>query len=159
MPSDPFQIYDVAGFTKGVLGICKQPAGDAAFAHIAAWEPAVVLTLTEEAEFPASGQSLPLRFLETDYDWLHLPITDFGVPDAKDHALWRETLENLQAVLDAQGKVLIHCKGGKGRSGMVLLKLLTLQGEDGDTALQRLRDVRAGAVETDAQYAWATTPL
>ena len=159
MPSDPFQIHDVAGFAKGVLGICKQPDADADFAAIEAWKPAVVVTLTEEAEFPDMGKPLPVRFLETDYDWLHLPITDLGVPDAKDRDLWFETLEALQTVLNKNGKVLVHCKGGKGRSGMVLLKLLTLQGEDGDAALQRIRAIRAGAVETDAQLTWATTPL
>jgi hypothetical protein len=159
MSSDPFQIHDVAGFTKGVLGICKQPETDADFADIAAWKPGVVITLTEEVEFPDIGKSLPLRFLETECDWLHLPITDLGVPDVKDRDLWLEILEGLQAVLNANGKVLVHCKGGKGRSGMVLLKQLTLQGEDGSTALQRLRDIRAGAVETGAQFKWATTPL
>lgn len=159
MPVDPFQIYEMAGFTKGVLGICMQPGADADFAVIAAWEPGIVVTLTQEAEFPDMGKPLPLRFLETDYDWLHLPITDFGVPNAKDRALWHETLECLQAMLNKNGKVLIHCKGGNGRSGMVLLKLLTLQGEDGDAALHRLRNIRAGAVETDAQFKWATTPL
>jgi predicted protein tyrosine phosphatase len=159
MVSDPFQIHDVAGFTKGMLGICKQPCGDADFSDIAAWEPNVVVTMTEEVEFPNMGKPLPLRFLETDYKWLHLPTTDLGVPDVKDRNLWFETLADLQGVLNTNGKVLVHCKGGKGRSGMVLLKLLVLQGEDGDTGLQRLRDIRAGAVETDAQLTWATTPL
>ncbi|MBL4749266.1 MAG: dual specificity protein phosphatase family protein [Amylibacter sp.] len=159
MPGDPFQIHDVAGFTKGVLGICKQPCRDADLAAIEAWKPTVVMTLTQEAEFPDMGKPLPVRFLETGYDWLHLPISDFGVPNAKDRALWLETLEGLQAVLGANGKVLVHCKGGKGRSGMVLLKLLVLQGEDGNTALQRIRAIRAGTVETDAQLTWATTPL
>ncbi len=159
MQSDPFKIHDVAEFSKGTLGICKQPCRGADFSDIAAWEPSIVVTLTKESEFPDMGKSLPLQFFEADYDWLHLPITDFGVPDADDRALWLETLEALQAVLDANGKVLIHCKAGKGRSGMVLLKLLTLQGEDGNTGLQRLRAIRAGAVETDAQLAWATTPL
>jgi len=159
MPGEPFQIYGLAGFSKGMLGICKQPSADADFAAIAAWAPVVVVTLTEEAELPNMDKSLPLRFFETDYDWLHLPITDLGVPDTKDRALWLESLATLQAVMDANGKVLIHCKGGKGRSGMVLLKLLTLQGEDSDTALHRLRDIRKGAVETEAQLKWATTPL
>ena len=159
MPGDPFRIYEMVGFTKGVLGICKQPCGDADFSDIAAWEPNVVVTMTEEVEFPNTGKTLPVRFLETDYEWRHLPITDFGVPNAKDRALWLETLKNLQAVLNANGKVLVHCKGGNGRSGMVLLKLLTLQGEDGDAALQRIRAIRARAVETDMQFKWATTPL
>jgi len=159
MSGDPFQIYQVAGYGTGTLGLCKQPSIDADFADIAAWNPSVVVTLTHEDEFPDTDISLPLRFLKTDYNWLHLPITDFGVPARKDRVLWQAQLDALQTVLQANNKVLIHCKGGNGRSGMVLLKLLTLQGEAGHSALARLRAIRAGAVETDAQFNWATTAL
>ena len=102
---------------------------------------------------------MPLRFLEADHDWLHLPITDFGIPEPKDRDLWQDTLIQLKNILNANGRVLVHCKGGRGRSGMLILKLLILQGEDGETALRRIRDIRAKAVETDAQYIWATKAL
>jgi predicted protein tyrosine phosphatase len=159
MPTEPFQIYQIAGFNAGMLGLCKQPVTDADFVMIKTWRPNVVLTLTNEEEFPKAIKSLPQQFLEADYNWLHLPVIDFGAPDAHDKALWQETLEQLLDILNAGGRVLIHCKGGNGRSGMVLLKLQVMQGEGGKDALARLRAVRAGAVETDAQYRWATIPL
>ena len=159
MPAQPFEIFKIAGFTKGTAALCRQPATDADYAMIAAWAPAIVVTLTLEDEFPHTGKFLPLRFLEAKYDWLHLPITDFGVPANKDCALWQDALGQLQAVLDTNGRVLAHCKAGRGRSGMLILKLLTLQGEPGETALARIRTIRGGAVETEAQYNWATKPL
>jgi protein tyrosine phosphatase (PTP) superfamily phosphohydrolase (DUF442 family) len=159
MSGDPFQIYPVAGFGTGTLGLCKQPATDADFAEIADWNPTVVVTLTCEDEFPDMAQSLPVRFLHAEYDWLHLPVADYGVPDSSDTDLWCDALAQMQAVLAEDGRVLAHCKGGRGRSGMVLLRLLTLQGEDGANALGRIRNIRSGAVETDAQYNWATKPL
>lgn len=159
MPNDAFQIYQVKGFGKGTLGVCRQPAADEDFAMISAWNPTVVATLTAEEEFPGAGKSLPQHFLEAKFDWLHLPITDFGVPPETENDIWDETLTRLGNVLNAGGRVLAHCKGGQGRSGMVILKLLVLQGENGKTALGRIRKLRAGAVETDAQYAWATNPF
>jgi len=56
------------------------------------------------------------------------------------------------------GKVFAHCYGGKGRSGMVLLRLMVERGLDPDQALQDLRRVRPGAVETQAQWLWAISP-
>ena len=57
--------------------------------------------------------------------------------------------------LTGRGRVLIHCKGGCGRSGMVALRLMIEAGEAPDEALARLRSVRPCAVETDAQMRWA----
>lgn len=159
MPAEPFQIYQVAGFNAGTLALCKQPVTDAEFAAITNWNPNIVVTLTSEDEFPKAGMFLPQRFLEAPFDWLHLPIIDFGVPEAIDNSLWQEALGQLQGVLSTGGRVLIHCKGGIGRSGMLVLKLLCLQGETGEAALKRIRAVRTGAVETDDQYKWATIPL
>jgi len=159
MSDNPFQIYQVSGYSKGQLGLCKQPRSDADFKAIEAWQPDMVVTLTEAAEFPAIQPSLPQRFSNAQYDWLHLPVVDFNVPGAQGNQVWRPALTRMKAVLDQNGKVLLHCRGGRGRSGMALLKLLILQGEDAKVALARIRKIRAGAVETDAQFHWATKPL
>ena len=159
MSTDAFEIYEVAGFGTGALALCRQPATDVEFSAVDAWSPDLVVTLTGEDEFPNEGIFLPTRFSEADYNWLHLPIIDFGTPPAADRDLWQDALEQLQDTLNTNGRILIHCKGGKGRSGMLLLRLLTLQGESGKTALARVREARAGAVETEDQYSWATKPL
>jgi hypothetical protein len=159
MSDEIFHIYQVDGFNAGVLALCKQPSSERDFAHIAEWRPSVAVTLTTEKEFPTMQKSLPQHFLEVDYDWLHLPITDYGIPDLDDRRLWQDALAQLQSILHVGGRILVHCRGGRGRSGMLLLKLLTLQGEDGEAALKRIRTTRENAVETDAQYLWATKAL
>ncbi len=57
------------------------------------------------------------------------------------------------------GRVLAHCYGGCGRSGMVLMRLMVEAGEDADPALERLRDARPCAVEAKEQRAWAGIPM
>ncbi len=159
MSTERFEIYQVAGFGTGTLALCRQPVTDADFASIAKWNPHVVVTLTGEDEFPNMVTSLPQQFLQAPYDWLHLPITDYGTPDTKDRTLWLQNLAQLHEILEKNGRILVHCKGGNGRSGMLVLKILCLQGEEGDAALARIRAVRIKAVETDAQFKWATIPL
>lgn len=62
------------------------------------------------------------------------------------------------ATLRNGGKVLAHCRGGCGRSGMAVLRLMVELGEAPDVALARLRDARPCAVETQAQLDWAAAP-
>jgi len=57
--------------------------------------------------------------------------------------------------LQGGGRVLIHCRGGCGRSGMAALRLMIESGEEAGAALSRLRALRPCAVETEAQMAWA----
>ena len=52
--------------------------------------------------------------------------------------------------------MVVHCMGGCGRSGMILLRLMIDAGETPDSALARLRTARPCAVETKAQMRWAT---
>ena len=59
------------------------------------------------------------------------------------------------AVVAGGGRVLFHCLGGCGRSGMAVLRLLVEMGEAPEAALERLRRVRPCAVETGDQCDWA----
>jgi ADP-ribosyl-[dinitrogen reductase] hydrolase len=83
--------------------------------------------------------------------WLHLPITDVSVPSAAFESQWRDELPELLATLGQGGKILVHCKGGLGRAGMVAAFLLIETGERPGEAIRRVRQVRPGAIETPAQ--------
>jgi len=81
-------------------------------------------------------------------------VADFGVP--KDDATWDGVALQLLELLRQSKRVLVHCKGGCGRSGMAVLRLMIAAGEEPAQALARLRAVRPCAVETEAQLAWAS---
>ena len=117
------------------------------------WRPDLVVTLTEQAELDRKGAgSLGRDLVQAGIAWKHLPIKDFGVPEVLD---WPELCGDVLARLERGEKVLVHCFGGCGRSGMLVLRLLIAAGEAPDQALARLRSVRPCAVETEAQMAWA----
>lgn len=118
-----------------------------------AWNPSAVITMTTQSEL--AGLDLAAAFGD---QWYHMPIPDFGAPDAIREAQWQCLSPKLHKILDAGGKVFAHCYGGKGRSGMVLLRLMVERGLDPDQALQVLRVLRPGAVETEAQRIWAISP-
>ncbi len=144
----------------GRIGVCRLPGlhGDLGcdLAQIKQWAPSIVLSMTEQTELDRSGSGeLGSLVRREGIDWTHLPIRDFGGPNADVAALWPDLSKRLHAVLDSGGGVLLHCRGGKGRSGMIALRLLVERGDDADAALKRLRRERPGAVETEGQWAWA----
>ncbi|WP_420586019.1 protein-tyrosine phosphatase family protein [Ruegeria sp.] len=90
--------------------------------------------------------------------WTHLPVTDFGAPSEATDRAWKGVSAAAANALLRGGRVLAHCRGGCGRSGMIVLRLMVEHGEDADAALSRLRRVRSCAVETDGQMEWAMRP-
>ena len=145
----------------GTLAFCPMPGRTGAYradlAILLAWRPALVLTMTSKLELATKGAgTLPTDLAAARITWLHLPVPDFGTPKRDTAALWPETSARARAVLAKGGRVLAHCMGGCGRSGMAVLRLLTDGGEDPETALIRLRAVRPCAVETKAQLRWAS---
>jgi len=121
--------------------------------HLLAWRPDLVLTTTTQPELDRKGAgTLGADLGKAGIGWLHVPVPDFGVPADVD---WPRLRDEVQAVLAQKGRVLVHCFGGCGRSGMMVLRLMIAAGEAPDAALARLRAVRPCAVETGEQMRWA----
>lgn len=157
-----FAIHTLAA-GKGTLGICPLPGLLSPYptdlATIEEWSPDLVLTMTDEAELDAVGAaSLGDDLQDVGISWYALPIRDFGAPGADVELTWPEVSMLALAILRQGGKVLAHCRGGCGRSGMALMRLMVELGEAPDLALSRLREARPCAVETQAQQDWAAAP-
>ena len=127
----------------GVLGLCPMPHA-ADVAALRDWQADLVLTLLEEMP-PDLGAALARAGIAQR----HFPIVDYGVPTGD----WAALSTDLRRILAVGGRVVIHCRAGCGRTGMIALRLMLEAGEA--DALARLRAVRPCAIETDAQMAWA----
>ncbi|MDJ0821091.1 MAG: dual specificity protein phosphatase family protein [Paracoccaceae bacterium] len=144
----------------GILALSPLPGAGGDYAadmdHIASWAPAFVVSLVTDVELVAAGaRNLGADIQDKGTRWLQLPIGDFGVPDAAFETAWKDVSARLRQALQGGGRVLVHCRGGCGRSGMVALRLMIEAGDAPDEALPRLRAVRPCAIETDAQMRWA----
>jgi hypothetical protein len=157
----------MSGFTiaevpvlAGWLGISPLPGRDGDYhgdlGAVHAWAPDMVLSLASRAEMRGVADGFGADLAHNGIAWRHFPITDFGVPTAAEDAIWPMLADEALGWLGRGGRVLVHCKGGCGRSGMVALRLLVTSGEPAAAALARLRAVRPCAVETAGQEAWAT---
>ncbi len=118
---------------------------------IAGWRAGLVLSLVTEVE--SGGFAFESGFAARGIDWRHWPIPDFGTPTPQ--AGWPALSAELHDRFATGGRVFVHCMGGCGRSGMVVLRLMIESGQSPAAALGRLRGVRPCAVETDDQLVWA----
>lgn len=148
----------------GILALCPLPGRDGGYAqdleHLREWTPSMLISLTTRAEMVAEGaESLGADMVASGCRWVHLPVQDFGTPDREFETQWPDVSRAALAALNGGGRVVVHCRGGCGRSGMVALRLMIEAGDAPDQALKRLRAARPCAVETGAQMDWAVTPI
>jgi len=122
------------------------------FAAIAAWGAAAVVTLMESEEFSTVDvPGLPQVARAQPWPWYHLPFVDGGAPGAEFEDRWQTVGPQLHQLLEAGRKILIHCRGGLGRTGLVVARLLIEAGMSTETAIETVRAARPGAIETPEQ--------
>jgi ADP-ribosyl-[dinitrogen reductase] hydrolase len=121
-------------------------------AAISASGAAAVVTLVEQAEIDRlSVCSLGEEVIGAHMAWYHLPIRDVSVPCGRFEREWSAVGPALRACLRDGFPVVVHCRGGLGRAGMVAARLLVELGSDPDVAIRLVREARPGAIETEAQ--------
>lgn len=121
-------------------------------AVIRAWGATTVVTLIEDHEFELlSIEELGAEVRERGMAWLHLPIRDVDIPDARFEQAWANVGMALHRCLDSGERILIHCRGGIGRTGLVAGLILVERGCPAMDAIIRVRAARPHAIETRAQ--------
>ena len=116
---------------------------------IAEWGSATVISLTEADEMATLGVShIGEEVAAAGMQWLHMPITDMKAPDDRFDAAWTTHGPQVLQQLQDGKRVLVHCRGGMGRAGTVAAFILTRLQVPAEFAIQQVRAVRRGAIET-----------
>jgi protein-tyrosine phosphatase len=168
--SHPLQISNVrAGPSLGRIGITFCPGKHDATAMtggwardlaadldaIKRWGAAMVITLVEPSELaflkvPELGSEVRRREMQ----WLHLPIPDYHPPTPAFERQWQTEGRTIRQLLRQGDDVVVHCKGGLGRAGMIAARLLVELGIPATEAIAQVRAARGkGAIENRAQEA------
>lgn len=128
---------------EGQLLGCAYPRREEALAGLAAQGTRVLLNLHERPHELA-------RLARYGLTEVHLPVRDFTAPSAEQIT---QAISTLTTSAAAGQPVAVHCGGGLGRTGAVLAAYLVHQGADGAAAIELVRRLRPGSVETRAQVA------
>jgi protein-tyrosine phosphatase len=110
----------------------------------------VLVSLLAPHEYNAFGiADLPSAAAEHGLELVRLPIQDGGIPP-----LVTDALTFVQLILGRLGSgatVVVHCRGGLGRTGLVAACCLTTVGHEPDEAIAMVRAARSGAIENSMQ--------
>lgn len=126
---------------KPLLAAMSRPGDTAELSWLRRKGIELIISLTED----------PLR-----RDWLgeagllglHVPVIDMTAPSLD------QIVECLSAIRKAQGRnmgVAVHCHAGLGRTGTILACYFVERGMAADDAIEHVRDLRPGSIETDDQ--------
>lgn len=79
----------------------------------------------------------------------HLPIPDDGLPESL--VAFSMLVNKLIQAVSSGETVLIHCKGGRGRTGMLAASCLVRLGFSPEEAISSVRQVRSGSLTSARQ--------
>lgn len=125
---------------------------------IALWHPLALISLMETPEFELLDVAhFPDAVLAQTYQWLSVPIPDMSVPTPEFERQWLGLSPGLHSALRDGGRIVLHCRGGLGRTGVVAARLLIEAGVQPASAVSQVRQARMGAIETYAQEFYLLT--
>ncbi len=132
---------DITWIVPGSVIACRYPRQPRDLERVAQFGVVLLVNLHERPHAPMSLAQLGLREL-------HLPVSDFTPPSLQQLRI------GVEAIAEAVGEgecVAVHCGAGLGRTGTLLACYLVSLGEAPDAAIDRIRSLRPGAIETHRQ--------
>jgi protein-tyrosine phosphatase len=152
------ELYWLDGPWPGKLAMAARPrGGDWLKDDIANWKRAGIdmvlslLTPDEESEMDLRDEAGAARTQGMEFD--SFPIPDRQIP--RSEAKWSEVLEKVTRTLSDGKNVVVHCRQGIGRSGLLAACLLVRKGMSPGAAVDSVSAARGVSVpETAEQRDW-----
>ena len=148
------ELHWVDGPWPGKLALAPRPrGGDWLEEEMDAWRRAGIdtvlslLTLEEEQDLDLLREAHEAN--ARGMKFVSLPIPDRQVPNSESEV--SATLDRLDADLAAGKNVVVHCRQGIGRTGLVAACLLVTKGLTPDAAVKTLSAARGTAVPATAE--------
>lgn len=116
------------------------------------WGADAVICLVEPPEFMEMGVPDYVQGLHNhSLTLFHLPIRDMSTPGKAFEDAWVRQAEELNELMSVSSHIVVHCAAGLGRTGMFCAKMLVLTGWSPEDAIEKVRSIRPGAIETREQ--------
>lgn len=80
-------------------------------------------------------------------EWFHLPVEDDQAPGEAFQVAWETHRDRLKQLLTEGKSIVIHCKGGSGRTGLIAAQLLIECGVPYQEALREVQALRPRAIQ------------
>lgn len=151
------EIYKVSSIGAGFLAVMAKPVGewlDEEIASLARQGVTTVVSLLTHAEAYELGLVEEAALCSAQgIEFLSFPITDRGVPEQV--AMTVTLVAGLHERALAGSGVVVHCRAGIGRSGLIAAAVLLHEGLTPESALATVSRARRVPVpDTEEQVRW-----
>lgn len=110
----------------------------------------ITLMFNEEME-KNNALSLPTECKKQDIEWIQLPILDDAAPSQAFESQWNVQKASILEVINNKGTIAVHCKGGSGRTGLVIGLILLAIGWPGEKVIEEVQKIRPKALKHPVQ--------
>lgn len=145
IPEDPRSLrWVIPGLLGGMAypGLTRDTEDD--FLALQHHAVAHLVSLTERA-------FIGLRSADYGVTMWHFPIRDMGVPSVGRSV---SLVRRLTTVIAKGEAVILHCKGGLGRTGLMLALMLVARGRRAHQAVDQVREAEPRFIQTQGQLAF-----
>jgi len=115
----------------------------------------LVSLLTREESFDLGLQKEKQLCEKYAIDFISFPIIDRSVPTEKQTIQIRELANKLVEEINQNEKIIVHCRGGIGRAGMICSAILIEQKFSNQEAIEKISKTRGLKIpDTEEQKEW-----
>ncbi|WP_413700746.1 protein phosphatase [Psychromonas sp. KJ10-10] len=105
-----------------------------------------ILTFMTQAELDKNNLSdLGKSIKAKGMSWFHLPIEDDVAPEPPFLNAWKASGPAIHRLIEKGKSIAVHCKGGSGRTGLVVAQILIERGEEMESLMKRIQKLRPNA--------------
>lgn len=121
-------------------------------AAITSWGAVAIVSLVESQEFAQLGvPDFSNQVRASGLRWFHMAIPNMSPPGTPFNQAWMAHGHDILEILAKGDRLIVHCAGGLGRTGMIAAKLMTTFGMPPEDAMRLVRKHRPGSIETIEQ--------
>lgn len=114
-----------------------------------------IITLMYDEELVKNGaQQLVIECEQAGLSWFQLPILDDDAPNEAFSLAFNKHLKDILAIIKSGGSVAVHCKGGSGRTGLVIGLLMHELGYAKNDIVTQVQAIRPKSLHNPVQRSY-----
>lgn len=163
MKTHPFDIFALENGAQLIFTPCPGTKDASVVESISTLKEAgtnMLITLMFDEEMAKNDAlTLPAECKGLGIEWVQLPILDDAAPNQAFESQWNAQKANILDVINNKGTIAVHCKGGSGRTGLVIGLILLAFGWSGEKVIEEVQKIRPKALKNTVQLDYFSSYL
>jgi len=115
----------------------------------------MLITLMDDSEMLENNAfGLPDECKKQGIEWIQLPIADDAAPSDAFEKNWKSQKDNILNAINSKRSIAVHCKGGSGRTGLVIALILSAYGWSTEKIIEEVQRLRPKSLKNPVQLAY-----